>query len=228
MAAPAPTRCGAAAATTAIPCENAGDTIIELAAAGTDVVNASIGHTLAFNVENLNLTGAAAINGTGNVGANVIIGNGASNILRGLDGADTLNGAGGADTLVGGNGVDTLIGGGGNDTFVFGALADSGPTSATADIINGFDNPGGAATDVISLAAIDAISGGGNDAFTFLGVIQNPFPPVTAAGSIWLRNEGTNTVVYGNVDGDNASELAIVIADGGVAPGAYDASDFIL
>ena len=41
-------------------------------------------------LENLTLTGAAAINGTGNAKDNVIIGNGANNVLTGLDGNDTL------------------------------------------------------------------------------------------------------------------------------------------
>ena len=59
-------------------------------------------------------------------------------------------------------------------------------------------------------------------------MIQNPFPPATAAGSVWVRNQGGDTVVYGNIDADNAPELAIVITDGGVQPGAYAAADLIL
>ncbi|PVE26533.1 furin, partial [Enterococcus faecalis] len=53
------------------------DTITELANAGTDTIQSSVTYTiLAANVENLTLTGTAAINGTGNTGNNVIIGNG--------------------------------------------------------------------------------------------------------------------------------------------------------
>ena len=37
-----------------------------------------------MNLENLTLTGAAAINGTGNAKDNVITGNGANNVLSGL------------------------------------------------------------------------------------------------------------------------------------------------
>ena len=43
-------------------------------------------------IENLTLTGAAAINGTGNDLANVITGNAAANLLTGNAGNDTLHG----------------------------------------------------------------------------------------------------------------------------------------
>src|SRR6185369_13420040 len=80
--------------------DNAGDVVTENAAEGTDTVNASISHTLAANVENLTLTGVAAINGTGNTQANVITGNAAANVLDGGAGADSLIGGAGNDTYV--------------------------------------------------------------------------------------------------------------------------------
>jgi serralysin len=59
--------------------------------------------TLPTNVENLTLTGTAAINGTGNAGNNVITGNSANNTLSGLNGNDTYsfvaNSALGTDTI---------------------------------------------------------------------------------------------------------------------------------
>ncbi len=96
--------------------DNVGDVAAEVAG-GTDTVQASITHTLSVNLENLTLTGSAAINGTGNGRDNIIIGNAANNVLSGLAGNDTLKGAGGADTLNGGDGDDTLSGGAGADTM---------------------------------------------------------------------------------------------------------------
>jgi hypothetical protein len=52
-------------------------------------VQASVTHTLAVDVENLVLTGTAAINGTGNTLNNAITDNGANNIINGGAGADT-------------------------------------------------------------------------------------------------------------------------------------------
>ena len=62
--------------------DNAGDTVTEAANAGTDTVKSSLTYTLGANVENLTLTGAAAINGTGNT-LNNVIGNAAANVLTG-------------------------------------------------------------------------------------------------------------------------------------------------
>ena len=63
---------------------------------------------LAF-VENLTLTGTAAISGTGNALDNILIGNSGANVLTGGDGADTLNGGAGADQMFGGTGNDTYV-----------------------------------------------------------------------------------------------------------------------
>jgi len=89
--------------------DSLGDVVIEAENEGIDTVQASISYTLGENVENLTLTGAAAINGTGNDFDNILIGNSAANILRGGAGDDTLNGGTGADTLIGGLGGDTYI-----------------------------------------------------------------------------------------------------------------------
>ncbi|NOT24210.1 MAG: hypothetical protein HOP22_16020, partial [Nitrospiraceae bacterium] len=88
-----------------------GDTVVEAANGGTDTVQSSGTHTLAANVDNLTLTGAGAINGTGNSLNNTMTGNSAANML---------SSAGGNDTLRGNGGNDTVSGGGGNDTFLFG------------------------------------------------------------------------------------------------------------
>ena len=112
------------------------DIILEGAGAGTDTVQSSVTFSLQVfpDIENLTLTGANAVNGTGNSGNNVLTGNTGNNILIGRTGNDTLIGGTGNDTLIGGTGNDILTGGSGKDTltggtgtdrFVFTSLADS-------------------------------------------------------------------------------------------------------
>ena len=111
--------------------ENAGDVISESLDAGTDKVSSNVTYTLSANVENLTLTGTAAINGTGNTQANNITGNAANNQLIGGSGNDILNG---------GTGVNVLTGGTGSDIFRF-------TTSDHSDKITDFN----AANDTIQL-----------------------------------------------------------------------------
>ncbi|WP_157265409.1 calcium-binding protein [Azohydromonas aeria] len=92
--------------------DNAGDRVVETQsqysstdAGGTDLVQSSVSFNLAAQagvsfVENLTLTGTAAVNATGNALANVLTGNKAANVL---------NGGAGADTLIGGEGNDVYV-----------------------------------------------------------------------------------------------------------------------
>lgn len=73
----------------------AGDVVVENVAEGSDTVQASVSYTLSANVENLNLSGSSAINGTGNA---------LNNVLAGNSGANTLSGGAGNDTYVVGTG----------------------------------------------------------------------------------------------------------------------------
>ncbi len=89
--------------------DSATDAVTEAASAGTDTVQTTVTSTLGANVENLTLTGTAAINGTGNTLNNSLTGNTANNSLSGGDGADTLTGGAGNDTMSGGTGGDRLV-----------------------------------------------------------------------------------------------------------------------
>jgi Ca2+-binding RTX toxin-like protein len=86
-----------------------GDVVTEAVDAGIDTVRTGLGYRLGSNVENLVLTGSAAVNGTGNALDNVLVGNGAANVLAGNAGNDRLDGGGGGDTLKGGTGNDSYV-----------------------------------------------------------------------------------------------------------------------
>lgn len=89
--------------------DDVGDIVVESAAAGTDLVLASVAHSLAANVENLTLTGSSDIAGNGNELANRLTGNAGANALSGAAGNDTLDGGTGADSLTGGTGDDFYL-----------------------------------------------------------------------------------------------------------------------
>ena len=161
------------------------DVITELVAEGIDLVQSGISFSLAAfaEVENLTLTGTAAINGTGNASANLIIGNSAANSLSGGLGNDSLNGGTGRDTMIGGGGDDlyvvdmatdviTELAGEGTDlvqssiTFSLAAFADVENLSLTGtSAINGTGN---ALSNLLTgNTGANSLSGGfGNDSLT--------------------------------------------------------------
>jgi|GEM_PF-5230240 len=99
--------------------DNVGDTVIEAADGGSDIVIANVSYTLAAGreVETLRTYGSATTNAvdfTGNELANTLVGNAAVNQLDGKGGADAMWGYGGADsfaftTPLGGGNVDAII-----------------------------------------------------------------------------------------------------------------------
>ena len=104
-------------------------------------------YTLGANVENLTLTGAAAINGTGNGLNNVLTGNTGNNVLDG------------------GVGADTLVGGAGNDTYVVDIASDvvTEAASAGTDLVQSAVTLTLAANvENLTLTGATAINGTGN------------------------------------------------------------------
>lgn len=97
--------------------DNAGDSVSEAGGGGADLVLSSITFTLIAGLEDLTLTGVAAVNGTGSGASNTLIGNDGNNVLRGEGDADRLYGGLGDDNLFGGGGHDTLNGDENNDTL---------------------------------------------------------------------------------------------------------------
>ena len=156
--------------------DSEGDTVVEQANGGTDIVYSRVSLSLGSNVENLLLTGTAAINGTGNAEANILIGNSADNRLLGGDGNDILVGGAGNDYLDGGSGNDIASFEGATNNLlidlsnVTGAIATSFGTDTLVSIEGVI---GGSGNDVIKGDAganyldgglgHDTLSGGGGD-----------------------------------------------------------------
>ena len=177
--------------------DNVGDIITEYLDEGVDKVNTSVSYTLPAHVENLTLTGTAAIHGTGNDLANMIVGNTANNQLNGEAGNDTING--GADN-------NTLTGGTGKDYFQF----------KTADHITA-----GRIDTITDFSVIDDTIKLDKTVFT---VFTNPVPSPIAAGQLIIGsqaldsndfiiyNSGTGALLY-DADGsgsDAAVQFAVV------------------
>lgn len=78
----------------------ADDEVIEGAGEGNDTIRSPVTYSLPIYVENLILTGIAAINGTGNNLDNRLTGNGANNTLNGKAGSDTMIGKAGDDLYI--------------------------------------------------------------------------------------------------------------------------------
>jgi Ca2+-binding RTX toxin-like protein len=102
-----------------------------------DTVRSAVTWTLGVTLENLTLTGSAAINGTGNAAANTLTGNTGANRLDGSGGNDRLSGGEGNDTLTGGAGNDRLAGGAGADQFRFDSASG---TDTVTDFGSGADS----------------------------------------------------------------------------------------
>lgn len=126
--------------------DSAFDVIVENAGEGTDLVQSTVSYALSANVENLTLTGGAAVNGTGNALSNLLTGNSAANSISAGEGADTvigglgndsLDGAGGIDSIVGGDGDDSILGGAGDDKLFGGAGNDLIDDGTGVDTIDG-------------------------------------------------------------------------------------------
>ncbi|MDZ5457144.1 M10 family metallopeptidase [Azohydromonas lata] len=123
-------------------------------AAATAAVTVSLLTALAQNTGGAGTDTLTAIeNLTGSAFNDRLTGTAGANLLQGGGGNDVLLGDAGIDTLAGGAGLDTLTGGAGADTFDFNALADSGATATTCDVISDFSLAQG---DRIDLRDVDA------------------------------------------------------------------------
>jgi len=165
--------------------DSTGDKITEVANQGIDTVHSSISYSIAAapTLENITLTGLAAVNATGNGGNNILIGNVAANVLTGGAGDDSLSGGGSNDSLDGGAGTDTAVYGGNRDdytisiagggSFRVSSEADGVDTLNSVERISFADEPDLLLSDLISL--YEVLDAGVDSRLFGTGTIQISF-----------------------------------------------------
>jgi serralysin len=216
--------------------DNAGDTINESGGDGIDLVQSLVSFdlsasTVTGSVENIQLTGKAAINATGNGLANTIEGNGGANILNGGDGIDTVSYANasaavtvnlsittpqaigkrmGADTLFN---FENLTGSNFNDTLMGDANGNVITGLAGNDTISG-----GAGNDLLIGGTGRDILTGGADADIFV------FQTITDSFMNSSRKSKTSPdLITDFVVGEDSIDLSAIDA---ITGGANDAFTF--
>jgi Ca2+-binding RTX toxin-like protein len=168
-----------------------GDTVVEQADEGTDLVLSNVSWTLGANLEKLYLTGTGAIDGTGNGQNNTLIGNSAANVLTGGAGDDLFNGSDGTDTLIGGTGHDTYYASVG-DTIVENA------NEGTDWVLSNVSWTLAPNLENLTLFGTGAIDGTGNS--------QNNIFVGNSAANVFAGGAGDDT--YGVSVGDSVVEQA--------------------
>jgi Ca2+-binding RTX toxin-like protein len=200
--------------------DDASDVVDETGGTGTDTVLSAVTFSLASAadaigaVERLTLTGAGAVNGTGNALRDVLTGNSSANILVGLAGDDALSGGGGKDMLVGGLGRDVLKGDAGADRFDFDNVNESS-VGARRDVVTFVRTEG----DKMDLSTIDAKSRlAKNQAFAWVDKADLDAVFNGTAGQLRFASG----ILSGDVNGDKRPDFEIRIV------GALTAGDVIL
>ena len=177
--------------------DNAAEVVTETNASLTqiDEVRSSVTWTLGANLENLTLTGTAAINGTGNALANTITGNSAVN---------TLTANAGNDTLDGGVGADVMWGGAGNDVYYVDNASDqtneaisetkTGDAGGTDLVYSSVTHTLGNYLENLTLTGSTSINGTGN-------ALANTLTGNAAANT--LKGEAGSDILYGGLGSDS-------------------------
>ncbi|HSW11806.1 MAG TPA: calcium-binding protein [Solimonas sp.] len=198
---------------------DAGDSAIEAASGGNDIIRTSVNMSIGFgqSIERVVATGSFGVHVVGNEQNNIVIGSVGNDIFDGGAGVDTLRGAGGNDSYYVDNAGDSVIEqvGDGTDT-VLALLSHTlgnnieGLTLLTAADINGIGNSinntitGNDGNNQLNgKGGLDSLTGNlGNDTFIFnagqaAGDVITDFFGNAAAAADSLRFIGYGTVAQG-------------------------------
>jgi Ca2+-binding RTX toxin-like protein len=184
--------------------ENAEDEIIDTQ--GTNTVQSSKTITIASYdaIQNLELTGDEAVNGTGNSRDNFIEGNKNNNKLDGRGGNDELDAKEGDDTLMGGTGGNNTLRGGNGDDIAIYTLAENAYTHEFVDGIYTVKNIDSGETDL--LYDIETLK-----------FSDSEFPIVNTAGTLHLSvadvtvKEGGVAAVTLKLDGNPTEAFTVKV-----------------
>ncbi len=172
------------------------DVVVELANEGMDIVQASVTHLLADNVERLFLTGTGNINAYGNALANILTANASNNTIDGKAGGDIMTGGLGSDIYV----VD-------NVGDVVKELANEGTDTVRSSLSYTL----GAQVENLTLLGSSALDGTGNALANLLtGNAGNNILEGKGGGDTMAGRAGNDTYVV-----ESASDIVSELANGG-------------
>ena len=188
--------------------DHTNDQIFEANTAGSgyDRVNATADYTLADNVEQLSLSGAANV-GTGNSGNNILYGGASTHgvTLDGAGGDDQITGSAYDDTLIGGAGNDVLAGGAGTNTLAGGDGDDVYYVSSASDIVTetsaatgGFDVVYSSVSLASSWANVERVSLTGTASQVTGTAGDDQLYANNASGSVTLDGSAGNDTLLGS------------------------------
>ncbi len=178
-------------------------TVVENADNPNNSVYSTVSFTLPANIHLLQVNGQG-LTAQGNNQGDTIYGDGtySTNLIGGA-GNDYIVGYAGNDTLSGGSGGDdTMWGGGGDNLFVFTSLNEmqvGNYLTAIGDFTSGQDK--------IDLSAITTTGSDPGQPLTFIGT--NPFSD--QAGQVREFNDGTNSFLQGDLNGDGTADFEITL-----------------
>ena len=174
----------------------AGDTVVELAGEGNDIVYARTSYVLTPGayvelLATINFQDTTAIDLTGNETDNAVTGNNGNNYLRGEAGNDYLTGLAGDDYLDGGTGIDTMAGGTGNDVYI----VDSGSDQVIEADGEGLDYVFSSSNYVLtSGSSVELLATTNAEGITAIDLTGNEF------NNSVVGNNGNNTLTGGGGD----------------------------